>query len=144
MELIAPSGPVYQAGTLSGNPLAMTAGIETLRIIDEDADFYNGLDENCGYLERGMRDILGELNLNYTFNRCGSMFTLFFTDQVVKDFDSSKTSDTAKFANFFNRMLDAGVYLPPSQFESCFISRAHDQQDFDKTLNAARRALKKI
>ena len=144
MELIAPSGPVYQAGTLSGNPLAMTAGIETLRIIDEDEDFYNGLDKMSGYLERGIRDILGELKINYTFNRCGSMFTLFFTDQAVKDFVSAKTSDTAKFANFFNRMLEEGVYIPPSQFEACFISRAHDQQDLDKTLNAARRALKKI
>ena len=144
MELIAPSGPVYQAGTLSGNPLSMTAGIETLRIIDEDADFYVGLEKMSGYLERGIRDILGELNLNYTFNRCGSMFTMFFTDQAVKDFVSAKKSDTAKFTKFFNRMLDEGVYLPPSQFEACFISRAHDQQDIDRTLDAVRRALKNI
>ena len=144
MELIAPSGPVYQAGTLSGNPLAMAAGIETLRIIDEDVDFYNRLEENSGYLERGIRDRLGELNLNYTFNRCGSMFTLFFTDQAVMDFDSAKTSDTAKFAAYFNAMLEQGIYFPPSQFEACFISIAHDRQDLDRTIEAAVASLGKM
>ena len=91
MRMIAPSGAVYQAGTLSGNPLAMTAGIETLKIIDEDANFYQKLEEKCEYLENGFRDSLDELNLNYTLNRVGSMLTLFFTDQKVVDFDTAKT-----------------------------------------------------
>jgi glutamate-1-semialdehyde 2,1-aminomutase len=141
MSLIAPSGPVYQAGTLSGNPLAMTAGIETLRIIDEDAGFYERLDETGGYLESGIRDALAEAGLKYTLNRCGSMFTLFFTDQAVTDFTSAKTSDTAKFAGYFNAMLENGVYLPPSQFEACFISAAHDRQDLDRTIAAVRSSI---
>ncbi len=136
MSLIAPSGPVYQAGTLSGNPLAMAAGIETLRIIDEDEDFYNRLEETSSYLERGIRDRLSGFNLNYTFNRCGSMFTLFFTEQAVTDFASAKMSDTVAFTTYFNAMLEGGIYLPPSQFEACFISAAHDTKDLDKTIEA--------
>ena len=93
MSLIAPSGPVYQAGTLSGNPLAMTAGIETLRIIDEDSEFYARLEASSRYLELGIRESMRSLGLNYKFNRCGSMFTLFFTDQPVTDFTSATTSD---------------------------------------------------
>ena len=96
MQMIAPSGPVYQAGTLSGNPLAMTAGIETLKIINEDEDFYDKLESIGSELESGIRDAMGEFGVNYTFNRVGSMFTLFFTDSAVTDFDSAKTSDTAK------------------------------------------------
>ncbi len=136
MSLIAPSGPVYQAGTLSGNPLAMTAGIETLSIIDEDPDFYGRLEEASSYLERGIGASFGKSNLNYTFNRCGSMFTLFFTDKAVTDFDSAKTSDTAKFATYFKTMLEEGIYLPPSQFEACFISAAHARTDLDRTIEA--------
>jgi len=136
MSLIAPSGPVYQAGTLSGNPLAMTAGIETLRIIDEDADFFIRVEETCGYLECGIRDNLEKLGLHYTLNRCGSMFTLFFTDRAVTDFDSAKTSDTPAFTRYFNAMLEQGIYLPPSQFEACFVSGAHQKEDLDKTINA--------
>ena len=141
MEMIAPAGPVYQAGTLSGNPLAMAAGIETLRIIDEDPVFYDRLEESGSYLEHGIRDSLGELNLNYTFNRQGSMFTLFFTDRPVTDFDSAKTSNTAMFAKYFNEMLERGIYLPPSQFEACFVSLSHDGQDIDKTIKSAARSL---
>jgi glutamate-1-semialdehyde 2,1-aminomutase len=141
MQLIAPAGPVYQAGTLSGNPLAMTAGIETLRIIDEDGSFYDRLEEISSRLESVVRDALGELGLNYTFNRCGSMFTLFFTESPVADFDSAKTSDTSKFASYFRRMLDEGVYLPPSQFEACFVSVAHRDEDIDQTASGVRKAL---
>ena len=141
MSLIAPSGPVYQAGTLSGNPLAMTAGIETLRIIDEDGEFYAKLEASGRYLELGIRESMSDLGLRYTINRCGSMFTLFFTDQPVGDFVSAKTSDTAKFAMFYNGILENGIYLPLSQFEACFVSAAHDQQDLDKTIEASRRAL---
>ena len=141
MQLIAPAGPVYQAGTLSGNPLAMTAGIETLKVIDEDPGFYNRLDDISGSLERGFRDAMGELGINYTLNRCGSMFTLFFTDTRVTDFDSAKTSDTSKFSGYFRSMLEQGIYLPPSQFEACFVSIAHTKDDIDNTIQAVRVSL---
>lgn len=144
MSLIAPSGPVYQAGTLSGNPLAMAAGIETLSIIDEDADFYRRLEETSSYLECGIKDNLGELKLNFTFNRCGSMFTLFFTDKAVMDFDLAKTSDTVLFTRYFNSMLEQGIYLPPSQFEACFVSSVHEKEDLDKTIAASLLSLKRL
>ena len=141
MQMIAPSGPVYQAGTLSGNPLAMTAGIETLKIIDEDESFYAKLEEIGNDLENGIRDAMGEFGVSYTLNRVGSMFTLFFTESAVTDFDSAKTSDTAKFSAYFSDMLDEGIYLPPSQFEACFVSIAHKKEDLDKTVAAVRKAL---
>ena len=141
MQMIAPSGPVYQAGTLSGNPLAMAAGCETLKIIDETPDFYEKLEEKSAYLENGFRRTLAELNLNYTLNRVGSMLTLFFTDREVVDFDSAKTSDTNKFARYFDRMLEGGVYLPPSQFEAWFVSAAHAREDLDKTISLSHSAL---
>ena len=144
MRMIAPSGSVYQAGTLSGNPLAMTAGLETLRIIDEDADFYAKLDEKSKYLAEGILDAVNELNLNYTMNRVGSMLTLFFTDQKVVDFDTAKLSDTSKFTKYFNAMLETGVYLPPSQYESWFVSAAHTTEDLDKTIQASRAALENL
>lgn len=142
MELIAPAGPVYQAGTLSGNPLAMTAGIETLRVIDEDSNFYDRLEDIGRRLELGIRDSLAGFGLNYTLNRVGSMFTLFFTDKPVTDFASAKTSDTTKFATYFNRMLEQGIYLPPSQFEACFISAAHSDQDLERTIESSSLSLK--
>ena len=144
MQMIAPAGPIYQAGTLSGNPQAMTAGIETLKIIDEDENFYSRLRDISSDLESGVRDAMGEMGLNYTLNRVGSMFTLFFTESAVTDFDSAKTSDTAKFAAYFSAMLDAGIYLPPSQFEACFVSIAHEKEDLDKTVAAVRKTLASI
>jgi glutamate-1-semialdehyde 2,1-aminomutase len=141
MEMIAPAGPVYQAGTLSGNPLAMTAGAETLRVINEDPEFYAKLDAVGARIEEGIRDILGRSGRQLTFNRVGSMFTLFFTSDPVTDFASAKTSDTAAFSTFFNSMLEQGIYLPPSQFEACFISAAHSEQDVTDTLNAFEIAL---
>lgn len=142
MRMIAPSGAVYQAGTLSGNPLAMTAGLETLKAIDADENFYQNLAESCEYLYDGIKKNLSETGLNYTFNSVGSMFTLFFTNEKVFDFDTAKTSDTKLFVEYFNRMLESGIYLPPSQFEACFVSAAHTREDFDKTLEANRSALK--
>jgi glutamate-1-semialdehyde 2,1-aminomutase len=141
MEMVAPSGSVYQAGTLSGNPLAMTAGIETLKAIDEDKDFYKNLGESCRYLYDGIQNDMKEMDLGYTLNSCGSMFTLFFTGEKVTDFESAKTSNTAAFTAYFKRMLESGVYLPPSQFEACFVSAAHTREDLDKTIEAARNAL---
>jgi glutamate-1-semialdehyde 2,1-aminomutase len=142
MEMIAPSGPVYQAGTLSGNPLAMTAGIETLKAIDEDPDFYKKLSASCEYLYDGFRRNIEKLGLNFTLNTCSSMFTLFFTGENVTDFDSAKTSDTAAFTKYFNAMLESGIYLPPSQFEACFVSAAHSTDDLNKTIDANLSALK--
>ena len=144
MRMIAPSGAVYQAGTLSGNPLAMTAGIETLKAIDKDENFYQKLNQSCEYLYAGIREILKKLNRNYTFNAVGSMFTLFFTSEQVSDFDSVKKSDTNDFSRFFNQMLENGIYFPPSQFEACFTSAAHSVEDFDRTLVVICDSLKKL
>jgi len=141
MEMIAPAGPVYQAGTLSGNPLAMTAGVETLRIIDEDSTFYAGLEQTGARLEEGIRDIMSGLGRHLTLNRVGSMFTLFFTSDKVTDFTSAKISDTSAFASFFRSMLERGIYLPPSQFEACFISAKHSLDDVSETLRAMDLAL---
>jgi glutamate-1-semialdehyde 2,1-aminomutase len=141
MELIAPAGPVYQAGTLSGNPLAMTAGAETLRIIDEDPDFYAKLEAAGARIEEGIREIMNRTSRDLTFNRVGSMFTLFFTTESVTDFTSAKASDTAAFSLFFNSMLEQGIYLPPSQFEACFLSSAHTEQEIADTLKAVGIAL---
>jgi glutamate-1-semialdehyde 2,1-aminomutase len=144
MKLIAPSGPIYQAGTLSGNPLAMTAGLETLKIIDETPDFYAKLEENCAYLEKGFRNSMKKLNLNYTINRVGSMLTIFFTDAKVIDFDTAKLSDTQKFTKYFNAMLERGIYLPPSQFEAWFVSAAHSKNDLDATIASSFKSLEQI
>ena len=144
MKMIAPSGPVYQAGTLSGNPLAMTAGIETLKIIDETTDFYQKLEEKSKYLADGIADAVAKSNVNYTLNRVGSMLTLFFTDSQVVDFDTAKLSDTAKFTKYFNSMLESGVYLPPSQYEAWFVSAAHSQEDLDATISASFSALENV
>jgi glutamate-1-semialdehyde 2,1-aminomutase len=144
MEMVAPAGPVYQAGTLSGNPLAMAAGVETLKVIDEDDTFYQRLEGTSADLETGIRDALRSARMNHTINRVGSMFTLFFTDKPVTDFDSAKTSDTAKFARYFSTMLDEGIYLPPSQFEACFVSIAHKKEDLDKTVLSVCKAFESI
>lgn len=141
MEMIAPSGPVYQAGTLSGNPLAMTAGIETLKIIDDDPQFYDKLEETSAKLGKGIRDACIEHKQAHSFNRCGSMFTMFFTDQEVVDFTSAKMSDTGVFATYFNGMLQNGVYLPPSQFEACFVSAAHTSEDISETVSLVNQVL---
>ncbi|MDQ3129575.1 MAG: glutamate-1-semialdehyde 2,1-aminomutase [Acidobacteriota bacterium] len=144
MRMIAPSGAVYQAGTLSGNPLAMAAGLETLKIIDETPNFYQTLEDKCQYLENGIRNAITETKSNLTFNRVGSMMTLFFTDREVIDFDMAKTSDTQKFAQYFNSMLESGIYLPPSQYEAWFVSIAHTKEDLDKTLEQNYEALRNI
>jgi len=133
MELIAPAGPVYQAGTLSGNPLAMTAGLETLKAIESETDFYGSLEDISASLENGLKQIFP----GHTINRVGSMMTLFFTDEPVTDFASAMKSDREKFAKFFRLMLDRGVLLPPSQFEAWFISIAHTEHVIAEILAAA-------
>ena len=144
MELVAPAGPMYQAGTLSGNPLAMAAGYQMLRILSTNKLIYKRLEQRGMWLEEGIRDLLRQLGLGYSFNRVGSMFTLFFTTTPVTDFASAATSDTAAFARWFNAMLESGIYLPPSQFEAAFISTAHSERHISRTLQAAARALKRV
>ncbi len=141
MKLVAPSGPMYQAGTLSGNPLAMAAGIAMLRMLKSDSTIYRSLEEKSAKLEKGIRSIIEKNNLPLTQNRVGSMFTLFFTQERVVDYDTAKTSDTKKFAAYFSSMLDQGIYLAPSQFEAAFMSMSHSPIDIEQTLEASRKAL---
>jgi glutamate-1-semialdehyde 2,1-aminomutase len=144
MNLVAPVGPMYQAGTLSGNPLAMAAGYAALRILNTNRMIYRHLEQRSAQLEEGIRDNLRKLGLGCTLNRVGSMFTLFFTPQAVTDLDSAKTADTAKFSKYFNAMLEQGIYLPPSQFEAAFISTAHTEKIVEKSIEANYQALQKL
>lgn len=144
MNLISPAGPVYQAGTLSGNPLAMSAGYETLAVIHSDKKFYTKLNKKAEYLYEGIREAVKKNKLNYLLNSSGSMFTLFFTAGDIYDYDTAKKSDTSKFSAYFKSMLKKGVYLPPSQFEACFLSAAHTYADLDKTIESVHTALKKL
>ena len=137
MELIAPSGPVYQAGTLSGNPLAMAAGLATLRVAGQPG-FYDGLEELGGLWRRGMSDAASAGARPFTINQVGSMVSIFFTDGPVTDFGSAARSDTGAFKDFFWHMLSRGVYLAPSQYEAGFISTAHSEEDLQSTFEAAR------
>lgn len=142
MRMVAPSGPMYQAGTLSGNPLAMAAGITMLTMLKNDPSIYSVLEERSSRLESGIAGIAQKMNLPLTQNRVGSMFTLFFTSERVRDYDSAKKCDTALFAKYFNEMLKRGMYLAPSQFEAAFMSAAHTAGDIDATVAAAEESLK--
>ena len=144
MEQVAPLGPVYQAGTLSGNPLAMAAGYAVLNQIKNHPEVYDELEEKAAYLEKGMKDNLQKINKNFTMNRIGSMMCMFFTEEKVDDFNSAVTSDTKMYAEYFNEMLMNGVYLAPAQFEAMFISTEHTTEDLDKTIEAHLTSLKKI
>ncbi len=143
MELIAPDGPVYQAGTLAGNPIAVAAGLAVLKELSKPGT-YELLEELSSYLEKGLREVLERLSLPYRLHRIGSMLTLFFTDKEVVDFASAQTSDTEKFARFWQEMVKEGVYLPPSQFEAWFVSLAHGKEVLDSTILAFERALKRL
>lgn len=140
--MVAPEGPVYQAGTLSGNPLAMVAGLATLEILQERP--YAVLNALTKKLTMGMEAAARETGVAVKIERAGSMFTLFFTSREVVDADGARTADTKKFAHFFRAMLGQGIYLPPSQFEAAFVSTAHSERDIEKTVEAAKRALQKI
>jgi glutamate-1-semialdehyde 2,1-aminomutase len=131
MTYIAPSGPIYQAGTLSGNPLAVAAGLAMLRHIQAHPELYDRLNHVTGRLAACAPESI-------TVNRVGSMMTWFFTAANVNDYDSAKLSDTKRFAKFFHAMLDRGIYLPPSQFEAFFVSAAHTDADIERTLDAAK------
>jgi glutamate-1-semialdehyde 2,1-aminomutase len=144
MEFLAPLGPVYQAGTLSGNPLAMAAGIATLRhLIAHEEDVYSALETTTARIAEGVGRVAHEAGVPLTTNRVGSMFTWFFTDHPVTDFAGAATSDTVAFGRFHRAMLDAGVWLPPSQYEAAFVSTAHGEAEIGIVLEAARHALAK-
>ena len=143
MDCLAPLGGVYQAGTLSGNPLAMAAGLAALEEL-QSTDAYRQLEANGAQLEAGMRAAAKAANIPVVFNRCGSMFCGYFTDQPVHNLADAMHSDRARFAKFFHGMLDAGVYLAPSQFEAGFISTAHSVQDIETTVRAAAAVMKNL
>ena len=140
MEMVAPLGPVYQAGTLSGNPLAMAAGIVTLQTLREEA-FYERLEIKGLYLEDGLRRAAEEAEVPVRINRVGSLLTMFFTNEPVTDFASAKLADTERYAAYFRGMLERGVFLAPSQFEAMFVSAAHSDDDIAATIEAAGEAL---
>lgn len=143
MELVAPLGPVYQAGTLSGNPLAMTAGIATLKELARSGT-YEHLEELASQLARGLAETAQELAVPLQINRVGSMLTPFFTNQPITNYASAQRADVQKYARFFWGLVERGVYPPPSQFEAWFVSLAHSSEDIARTIEAARAALQEV
>jgi len=143
LRLVAPLGPVYQAGTLSGNPLAMRAGLETLRLLAVPG-FYEELNAKAARLAEGFRSALESSGIAGQVNAVGSLLTPFFTNQPVRDYDGARKSDTRRFAAFFGEMLDRGIFLPPSQFEALFVSAAHTENDIDRTVAACRESFKAV
>ncbi|MCY8937696.1 glutamate-1-semialdehyde 2,1-aminomutase [Peribacillus frigoritolerans] len=142
MEQIAPSGTIYQAGTLSGNPLAMTAGLETLSQLNPES--YVEFTRKGDMLEKGIGAAADKYGVPHTFNRAGSMIGLFFTNEDVVNYDTAKTSDLEFFASYYREMANQGIYLPPSQFEGLFLSTAHSDEDIEKTIAAAEQAFAKL
>jgi len=140
MDLVAPLGPMYQAGTLSGNPLAMAAGYAQLRYLKEHKSLYQQLDQLSAELVSGVAAVAKSAGVPMTYNRVGSMFTWFFTPGPVTDWTSASKSDTEAFGRFFRNMFDSGVYLPPSQYEAAFLGAAHTAEDVQKTIAAAKQA----
>jgi glutamate-1-semialdehyde 2,1-aminomutase len=143
MGLVSPLGPMYQAGTLSGNPVAVAAGRATLSVL-RNSSIYDDLEERSAEFTNGVRGAAEKHNVPITINRVGSMWTIFFTEQPVTDFDSANTSNRERFARFFHLMLAEGVYLPPSQLETAFFSAAHAKKDISQLVERADRVLKKL
>jgi glutamate-1-semialdehyde 2,1-aminomutase len=143
MSQVAPEGPIYQAGTLSGNPIAMAAGIATLKEIGKPG-FYEALERSSARLVKGLQQAAVKTGTKAVLNRVGSMVGMFLTDQPVGNFDDAKTSDLEKFAFYYRKMLDRGIYLAPSQFEALFVSAAHSDQDIDDTVAAAESVLSEL
>ena len=131
MKTVSPVGKVYQAGTLSGNPIAVTAGIETLKILFNDKDIYNRIDKKGSRIEEALKST-GKV----TVNRVGSLLSAFFTHSAVTDYTSAMTADTKAYAEYFSHMLESGIYTAPSQFEAMFVSDAHTDEDIEKTYAA--------
>ncbi len=143
MEMMAPTGPVYQAGTLSGNPLAMTAGIETLKILGQPG-IYERLEDTASRLEQGIAKIAASLNFGLSISRFASLLTIFFTDNPVLNYALASQADTALFGRFFQQLLSQGIYWPPSQFEAAFVSLAHSDEDIQTTVDKISEALKHL
>jgi glutamate-1-semialdehyde 2,1-aminomutase len=144
MNYVSPAGPVYQAGTLSGNPIAMSAGLAMLEYLNDHQEIYLELDKAGVKLAQGFRSSMEKMGVNYTINQIGSMYTLFFTDQPVRDFPSAKTSDLALYGKYFHAMLERGVYLGPSQFESMFLSVALEDKHIEQVIQANEEALAEV
>ena len=144
MDVLAPVGPVYQAGTLSGNPLAMAAGLAMLTALHDQPEVFDRLTEKTAYLHQGMESILAKSRIGYQINRFGSMISLHFTNTAVKDFASAAKGDNQTFKKYFHGMLKRGVYLPPSAFESYFLNDAISYKDLDTTLEAFSETLKEL
>ncbi|WP_339838530.1 glutamate-1-semialdehyde 2,1-aminomutase [uncultured Flavobacterium sp.] len=136
MDYLAPIGPVYQAGTLSGNPLAMAAGYEMLKELNSDKEIYNRLQEKTAYLHKGIHKVLSDKNIEFTINRVGSMISVHFDKNEVSDFDTAKNGDNESFKKFFHGLLNEGVYIAPSAYETWFITDALSYEDLDFTINA--------
>jgi glutamate-1-semialdehyde 2,1-aminomutase len=143
MNNVAPLGPVYQAGTLAGNPLAMRAGIATLNELNKP-EIYEGIDEMAKKLVRGLRTAVADAGIPAQVNSIGSLSTIFFTPEGVSNYNDAKRSNTKMYAQFFREMLNRGIFLAPSQFEAAFVSAAHTSGDIDRTIIAASDALKSI
>jgi glutamate-1-semialdehyde 2,1-aminomutase len=139
MQLVAPSGPVYQAGTLAGNPLAMTAGIETITILKERSA-YQELEKKTSFLVKGIMKAANKVGVDIQVPRIGSMFTIFFARGAVTDYETAARADTALYAKFFHQMLSQGIYFPPSQFEAAFVSIVHTDKDIQFMIGAVENA----
>ncbi|MCC7559273.1 MAG: glutamate-1-semialdehyde 2,1-aminomutase [Methanobacterium sp.] len=142
MERIAPAGDVYQAGTFNGNPISITAGLETMKHLDKD--FYQAMNVKGLEMRRGLENILEDASLNYPVAGLSSMFQIYFTDNEVWDYSQAKSADTEKFNSYFQTLLGSGVFIPPSQFECCFLSQAHSSEDIQKTLEAMEKGIKTL
>lgn len=144
MDFVSPAGPVYQAGTLSGNPIAMAAGLTMLQYIKDRPEIYQTLEANGNEIVAGIKKDLTEMGLPYTMNHVGSMYSLFFTSEQVTDFETAKTTNTELFGKYFRAMIEKGIYLPPSQYETVFISTALSSTDISTILKANRKSLEEI
>lgn len=136
MKVVSPDGPVYQAGTLSGNPLAMAAGYALLSELHRNPSIYTELDAKTSYLEKGLHKVLKQKGETYQINRVGSMISIFFTDRPAVDFDTAIKTDASRFSAYFHGLLERGIYLPPAAYEAWFVSNAHTYEDLDKTIDA--------
>jgi glutamate-1-semialdehyde 2,1-aminomutase len=144
MNFLAPIGPVYQAGTLSGNPLAMAAGLAMLTELNENQDVFQRLAEKTAYLEKGIQNVLSENNLIFTINRIGSMISVHFSENPVVDFETAKAGDNKTFKKFFHGLLKEGIYIAPSAYETWFITDALSYEDLDFTIQAINTVAKKL
>ncbi|MBA7622697.1 Glutamate-1-semialdehyde 2,1-aminomutase [subsurface metagenome] len=141
--MMAPVGPVYQAGTLSGNPLVMTAGIETIKVLSQPG-VYHQLETRSSSLEEGLVKAASEAGIGLHISRVASLLTIFFTAKPVVDYESAKQANTKLFGRFFHRLLAEGIYWPPSQFEAAFVSLAHSDEDIQTTIRAVDKALSSL